>query len=477
MHVCFVTSEAVPFAKVGGLADVAGALPSALRALGHRATVVLPFYRGTDPRAHSLARRLTPLRVQVGPHDFTVEVLEGRLGTGVEVVLLRVPALFERERVYTADPDEALRFAVLCRGALEVLAERGHPVDVLHVHDWPTSLVPYYLARGFRERPALAGARTLLTVHNVAHQALLPREELRELGIDDADFHPGGVEFFGRINLLKTGLVFADRVSTVSPTYAAELGTTAGGQGLEGVIRALPRPVAGILNGIDPRTWNPASDLHLPHVFDPDALEGKFGCKMALQRRVGLAVRPSATIAVAVARLAAQKGLDLVADAVPRLLGGDVQLLVIGDGEPALREAFERLAREEPERMRALTVFDEPLAHLAYAGADLFLVPSRYEPCGLTQLIAMKYGAVPVARRTGGLADTVIDLDARLETGTGFVFDELNTAALVGAFQRAVAARADRPAWTRLIERLMRLDHSWERSARQYDELYRSIIA
>ncbi|MBI5489807.1 MAG: glycogen synthase [Deltaproteobacteria bacterium] len=477
MHVCFVSSEAVPFAKVGGLADVASALPAALRGLGHRVTLVLPFYRGTDPTARSLARRLAPMRVACGPHSFPVEVFEGRLGTGVDVVLLRVPTLFEREGIYTSDPDEALRFAVLCRGALEVLAEREAPVDVVHAHDWPAALVPYYLARGMRERPALAKARALFTVHNVAHQPLLGPEKMAELGIDPADFHPDGVEFWGKVNLLKVGMKYADRVSTVSPTYAAEIATATGGCGLDGVVRSLARPVAGILNGIDPHAWNPAGDPHLPHAFGPDSLEGKFGCKMALQRRVGLPIRPNTTLAVAVARLVPQKGLDLVAAAAPRLLSGDVQLLVVGDGAPPIVEAFERLAREEPERVKLVDGFDEERAHLAYAGGDLFLLPSRYEPCGLTQLIAMRYGTVPVARRTGGLADTVIDLDNRLETGTGFVFDEADSAALFGAFQRALSARADRAAWMSLLERLMRLDHSWERSARMYDELYRTMVA
>ena len=323
----------------------------------------------------------------------------------------------------------------------------------------------------------LAHARSLFTVHNVAHQPQVARESMAELGIHEADFHADGAEFWGKVNLLKVGMVYADRVSTVSPTYAAEIATPAGGCGLDGVVRSLARPVAGILNGIDPHMWNPATDPHLPHAFGPDSMEGKFGCKMALQRRVGLPIRPTTTLAVAVARLVPQKGLDLLAAAAPRLLAGDVQVLVVGDGAPDIVEAFRRLSREEPERVRLADGFDEALAHLAYAGADLFLVPSRYEPCGLTQLIAMRYGAVPVARRTGGLADTVIDLDAHLETGTGFVFDEPDGAALLGAFQRAVAARADRPAWMGLLERLTRLDHSWERSARIYEEMYRSMIA
>jgi starch synthase len=415
--------------------------------------------------------------VPLGPGTFDIEVFEGRLGNGVNVLLVRHPALFERERVYTGDPDEALRFAVLSRAALEVLAERGERVDVLHAHDWPTALVPYYLARYGRERPALAGAKTVFTVHNIAHQQYLPPEAMGPLGIRPEDFHPGGVEFYGKINVLKAGLVYADRVTAVSPTYASEIATPEGGHGLEGVVRALPSPLVGILNGIDVDVWNPAADTHLPHPFDPDEIQGKFGCKMALQRRLDLPIRPSTTVAVAVARLAPQKGLDLVAAAAPRLLGSDLQLVVLGDGEPAEREPFEALAREEPNRVRLVAAFDESLARLAYAGSDLFLAPSRFEPCGLTPMIAMRYGTVPVARRTGGLADLVVDLDARLETGTGFAFSNPDPAELTGAVQRAVAARADRAAWMRLVERLMRLDHSWSVPARRYEELYQAIVA
>jgi len=475
MHVCFVAPEAVPFAKVGGLADVVGALPAALRALGHRVTLLLPFHGGINPRAHSLARRLSPLPVTLGPAAWPVELWEARLGTGVEVVLLRVPALFDDRPIYSGGPDDPPRYAVFCRAALEVLADRGVPVDVLHVHDWPAALVPYYLARGLRERPALAGARVLLTIHNIAHQPLIEPQQGEALGLHPDDFHPGGFEFYGRINPLKAGILWADRVTTVSPSYAAEIRTPEGGHGLDGVLRALPQPLVGILNALDTQLWNPATDPHLPHPFSADAPEGKAGCKLALQRRLGLEPRPAATLAAVVARLAPQKGIDLVAAVAPQLAAADVQLVVVGDGDEALRAEFERLAAAEPGRLRLVTGFAESTARLAFAGSDLFLVPSRYEPCGLTQRIALRYGSVPVARRTGGLADTVLDLDARLETGTGFTFDPLDPAALLAAVQRAVAARADRTAWTRLVRRLMRLDHSWDTAARQYEELYRSL--
>jgi len=269
--------------------------------------------------------------------------------------------------------------------------------------------------------------------------------------------------------------VWADRVSTVSPGYAAELLTPDGGYGLDGLLRSRRYSVVGILNALDPLVWNPGTDPHLPHAFSAAEPEGKAGCKLALQRRLGLEQRPAATLAAVVARLAPQKGIDLVAAIAPQLAAADVQLVVVGDGDAALCAEFGRLAEAEPGRVRLVTGFEEPTARLVYAGSDLFLVPSRYEPCGLTQLIAMRYGAVPVARRTGGLADTVLDVDARLETGTGFTFDPIDPGALLGAVQRAVAARADRPAWARLVRRLMQLDYSWDVAARQYDELYRTL--
>ena len=477
MHICFVSSEAVPFVKVGGLADVVGSLPPAVRALGHRVTLVLPFYRGTRPGDFSLARRLTPVRVPAAGGPIDVEVFEGRLGSGVHAVLLRRPDLFEREDVYTSDPDEVLRFAALARAALAVMAERGEPVDLFHCHDWQTALLPYYLRRHRAQMPALARARTLLTIHNIAHQPLAEPDRLEALGIEPSDFHPEGVEFYGRVSLLKAGIVFADRVSTVSPTYAREIATPEGGCGLDGVLRALRRPPAGILNGIDADLWNPATDAALPHAFDADRLEGRFGNKMALQDRLGLPVRPSATVAGIVARFVPQKGLDLVVAAAPRLLACDLQVVVLGDGDPAIREAIERLAREEPTRVGVVVGRDDALARLVFAGSDLFLVPSAFEPCGLTQMIAMRYGSVPVARATGGLIDTVIDIDARLETGTGFLFGPPDPSALVGAVQRAVAARADRAGWTSVVERILRADHSWGVSARRYDDLYREITA
>ncbi len=474
MHICFVASEGVPFAKVGGLADVVGSLPAALRALGHRVTVVLPFYRGID-RAQSFARRLSAAPVPLGGAAFDVEVFEGRLGSGVEVVLLRRPDLFERDRVYTSDPDEALRFAVLSRAAPAVMAERGDVVDVFHCHDWQTALVPYYLRRLPRPGP-LKGARTLLTIHNMAHQMLVGPDEMGALGIDAADFHPGGVEFYGKANLLKAGIVSADRVSTVSPTYAGEITTPDGGHGLDGVLRALPEPPIGILNGIDPDLWNPATDPHVPHRYDIESPEGRFGNKMALQHRLDLPIRPKATLAAAVARLVPQKGLDLVAAAAPMLLACDLQIVVIGDGDPAVLEPLERLARDEPERVRMAAVQDDALARLAYAGSDLFLAPSRFEPCGLTQMIAMRYGSAPVVRATGGLVDTVVDVDARMETGTGFVFHDADPADLARAVRRAVGVRAAGPTWAALVERVMRVDHSWGISALRYEALYRSMV-
>lgn len=475
MHVCFLASEAVPFVKVGGLADVAGALPAALRTLGHRVTLLLPFYRGIDPAARSLARRLARVPVGLGPETLEVEVFEGRLGSGVEAILLGQSRLFDRERIYGDDPDEPLRFAFFCRAALSVLAERGEPVDVLHLHDWQAALAAYLRVRHHGASPALRDTRSILTLHNVAFQGLIRPDQLPAAGVAGSDFHPGAAEFYGQGNLLKLGMLFADRVTTVSTSYAAEILTPEGGFGLDGVLRSLPAPLLAIRNGIDTDQWNPATDPRLPHPFGPDAPEGRFGCRMALQQRLGLPARPEVLLAAAVARLTPQKGLDLVAAAAPRILSDDVQLVILGDGPEETRAPLAALAEAAPHQVRVISGFDEGLARLAYAAADLFLVPSRFEPCGLTQMIAMRYGAVPVARATGGLADTVIDLDAELSTGSGFVFHEATPDAFAAAFLRARAARSDRARWQAMVARLMQIDVSWDVPARRYDALYRLV--
>jgi starch synthase len=476
MRICFIASEAVPFAKVGGLADVAGALPAALRRLGQDPLLIVPCHAGTDPAARSLARRLSPMPATLGGETLSFEVFEGRLGSGVDVVLLRQPALFDRESVYTDSPDEVRRFAFFCRAALELLARRDDAFDVVHVHDWQTATVPYHLGRRYRDRPALARARSVLTLHNLAFQGLVAPEALASLDIPLEDFHPGMAEFYGRANLLKLGLVSADRVTTVSPGYAAEILTPEGGHGLDGVLRSLPRPPTSILNGIDASAWNPGTDALLPHRFDAEAPEGRFGCKMALQQRLGLPVRPAATLAAVVARITPQKGLDRVVEAAPQLLPLDVQLVIVGRGTEEDVAPLERLAREEPDRVRLVDGGDEAMARLAYAGSDVFLAPSRFEPCGLSPLIAMRYGSVPVVHRTGGLADSVVDVDSAGETGTGFVFDEPSAAGLVSAVRRAVGLRRDRAAWESLVDRIMRRDVSWDVPARRYLALYEELV-
>jgi len=469
MHVVFVAAEMVPFSKVGGLADVVGSLSAALAQQRHRVTVVLPMVQGIDPQAYSLSRRLLPIAVSLGGAVHHVEVYEGRLPSGAEVRLLRCDPMFVRAEVYTQDGDEPIRWALLSKAALALLAQDGDGVDIVHVHDWHTALIPYYLKQGIVTAPC---SRTVLTIHNLHHQGVFGREYVDRLDLRWDHFNPEGFEFFGKINVLKAGLLSASRTTTVSPTYAREILDAEQGVGLDGVLRALRPPVKGILNGVDVETWNPTTDMRLAARFSPDDPSGKAECKRSLEEDLGLPARPGAPLVGMVTRLVPQKGVDLVLGMAPRLLRSDVQLAVVGTGDRDLEEGLTRLVQRYPDKVAYSHVYDDRLSHRFFAGCDMILVPSRFEPCGLTQLIAMRYGAVPVVRRTGGLADTVVDLDRNLETGNGFVFHRVDAVDLLGAILRGVASHASRSEWVDLVRRVMRTDVSWDRSARQYVALY-----
>ena len=475
MHVVFASAEMFPFSKVGGLADVVGSLGSALVAAGRKVTQFIPMTGKMDPASLSLSRRLTPVRVWMGGRDFEVDVFERRLASGVEVRVLREPGLLLRDQVYCDSADEPLRWGLFARAVLAVLANEGEVVDVIHAHDWHAALVPYHLRRTADRPAALENAACVLTIHNIEHQGQCSPDLIGPLGLDPADFTPACLEFYGRLNVLKAGIVTSDRVTTVSRTYAKEILGSAGGFGLDGVLGSLPAEVVGITNGIDTDTWDPTVDPRIEARYSDRYLEGKGRCKAALQAELGLPVRPASPLIAMVARLVHQKGVDLLVEASPRLLRSDVQLIVLGIGDPALERSLETLAGRFPDKVAFRRGLDEGLSHRAFAGCDMIVVPSRFEPCGLTQMIAMRYGAVPVARRTGGLADTVVDLDPRLETGNGFVFGEAGAVPLLGAMLRGVVAMSDREGWLALAGRLMRLDFSWRRSCARYAALYDSV--
>jgi len=473
MRILQVASEAVPLCKTGGLADVVTALATALQRGGDEVVVLLPAYPGVSERADARPHLELGDPLGCGP----TRLLAGRLpGSDVAAWLVECDPLYARAGgPYLGPdgrdhPDNHLRFGLLARvaailGAHGVLV--GAPFDIVHVHDWQAGLVPGYLAWWGGTRPP-----TVITVHNLHFAGRFDPSVMAALAIPPSAYAIEGIEFYGSASFLKAGLYYADRITTVSPTYATEIRTPAGGEGFDGLLRSRAASLHGILNGIDTKLWDPARDPHLPVKFDVHDLALKDHVKLALQSELGLVLDAGAPLFGMVGRLAWQKGIDLLLAAIPRLLARGGQLAVLGSGDDALEAALQRAAEQHPGRIAYRWGYDDPLAHRIVAGADAFVMPSRYEPCGLTQLYAMRYGTVPVVRRTGGLADTVIDLDSHPSTGTGLSFDPPTGTALGDAIDRAVSAWTDKPRWHALQRRGMAQDFGWERGAAAYRDVY-----
>jgi starch synthase len=484
MEILFVTTELAPFVKVGGLADVAAALPKALRSLGHKVTIVAPRFPAFEAGGLLVARRLTPMKFTLGDRTFDVTVFDGRLASQVDLVLVDTPGLFDRGSVYGEGgedyADNAVRFAVLSRASAELArqrAEAGAPFDIVHCHDWPAALVPAFLKKLAIETPALAATRSVLTIHNVAHQGVFSKETVPTIGFGWDDFTIDGLEFYGSANLLKHGLLNADAVTTVSPTYAREIQTPEGGMRLDGVLASRGESLVGILNGVDYSVWNPATDSALAARYDAEDTSNRARCRGALQREIGLPLDSHVPIIASIGRLVPQKGADIVAAAIaPLLRGTDAQIIIAGEGDSTIAKKIENAVEKSHGRAIFARAASEPLVHRIFAAADFVLVPSRFEPCGLVQMYAQRYGALPIARATGGLVDTIVDCDAALETGTGFLFEGESADELVGATERAISARVS-TRWPALVRRVMRLDRGWERPARHYEQLFKSVIA
>lgn len=477
LKVLFVSPEVDPFVKVGGLADMAGALPREVAALGHETRVVCPLY-GSTQRRGAWNARLEPLGVEVGPETLWARTWETTLPGGrVPAYFIEHDGFFGRPEVYSEAPDNAFRFAFFCRAALALCERLGWIPDVVHAHDWTTGLVPVMLNTSLRSTP-LGRVATVFTIHNLEHQGLAPRSLLDFARVPAAEFRPDSLESHGSANLMKGGLYHASKVTTVSPTYAQEIRTRDGGCGLDPVLRFRAADLIGILNGIDAAAWDPATDPSLPANYSAADLNGKAACKAALQRRLGLAVDPHIAVYGVVARLVPQKGLDLLGEALGHIVSRmHVQFALLGSGDRATEEAFRQAAARHPGRIGVQIGFDGGLSRLVQAGSDLFVMPSRAEPCGLTQMYAQRYGAVPIVRATGGLVDTVSNYVEGGEAGTGFVFRDANSGALYQAIGRACATYYDRPAEFRALQRRgMAQDFSWARSAPQYVAAYRWAI-
>ena len=483
MRILFVASEVVPFAKTGGLADVAGALPKALAQLGHDVRIIMPRYRAVNLRRFHLTKVSDHVAVPVGARTIEATVYEAVVpNTSIRVYFVDQPTLFDRDGLYQDErgdfPDNLERFSFFAQATLKVIPQLGWKPEIVHCHDWQTALVCAHLALTASTDRFWQSTRTVLTIHNLAYQGLFPAETFALTNLPPQAFSIEGLEFYGKVNCLKGGLVYADCLTTVSPTYATEIQSSEFGCGLEGVLVARRADVVGILNGIDPDEWNPKTDPHLSAHYGPDELAGKSLCKLSLQRHQRLGERHGLLIGM-IQRLAEQKGIDIFVEAAEALMGLPVQIVILGTGDPKYHAQLEALAAKFPERLAVNLTFDNALAHQIEAGCDAFLMPSRFEPCGLNQMYSMRYGTVPLVRRVGGLADTVIDVSPdtlKTKAATGFVFGDYSAKALLGTVKRAVAAFGDHALWKHVVQRGMQQDFSWTRSARDYVAVYQRAL-
>lgn len=478
--VCLLSSEIVPYAKTGGLADVAGALVRNLGAIGYNVRAFMPLYPGVRRHGGGLQPVLGAQRMKlsIDATEYGFSLMSANYpGSDTPVYFVDCPALFERGSLYTNDPDEHRRFLLFTRAALEGCRLLGFAADIFHCNDWHTAFLPLYLKSLYRSDALFAHARSLLTIHNIGYQGVMPASAAADLnlGTAQASLDQGDLTR-GVINSLKTGIKHADRVSTVSPTYAREIRDTPLGMGLQEALRERADDVAGILNGVDYQEWDPKIDPHLSAHFTPQDLRGKLVNKETLIAALQLKVAASQPLVGMVTRLTGQKGIDILFDSLPALLNArEFGLAVLGSGERKYSAFFEDLARRFPGRVSYRSGFDEPLAHLIEAGSDIFLMPSRYEPCGLNQMYSLRYGTIPIVRNTGGLADSVQHFDPGTGRGTGCVFNDYDAPAVLWAVNTVLDWYAEPRSWAPLMQNAMAKDYSWTRQIKEYDLLYQGL--
>ncbi len=481
VRICAVASEVAPFAKTGGLADVAAALTKYLHAHGHDVRLFMPLYGAIDRERFALtpAPRLTGLALSIGVHHYQYSVFTAVLpGSQAQVYLIDCPPLYAREALYTDAPDEHLRFLALTRIAIECCQHLGFSPQILHCHDWHAGFGPLLLRALYSWDQLFANTRTVLTIHNIGYQGEFPAAAIADLGLGDNAYllHQDDLRA-GRINALKHGCMYADAITTVSPTYAAEIRTPEYGMGLEGVLRGRSSALVGILNGVDYDEWDPRNDPHLGTHYDATQLPVKAALKEKFLARMGLQAGPGTALAGVVTRLATQKGVELIVAALPQLLAQrDLVFVALGAGEPRYEQALRELARVWPGRIVFHQGYNEELAHWIEAASDMFLMPSQYEPCGLNQMYSLRYGTIPIVRRTGGLADSVQRYDPATGTGTGVVFAPFTSPALVTALETALDLYAQPAHWNRMMRNGMAQDFSWERQGGHYVALFERML-
>ncbi len=478
MKILFAASEAAPFAKTGGLADVAGSLPPAIASLGHEVQVVMPYYRQVSRQASNL-RHVATFPVPLGTWEERCDVLKGEMGRDTIVYFIKKDIYYDRPELYrttrTDYPDNAERFIFFSRAVLELCRALDYSPDIIHGNDWQTGLIPLYLKTQYRGYGVLNKTKTVFTVHNLGYQGIFWHWDMRLTGLGWGVFTPEGIEFWGKINFLKAGLIYSDIITTVSKTYSREIQTPEYGYGLEGVLVNRAGDLFGIVNGIDYRTWDPARDRSIAKTYSASRLAGKTLCRKALHALIQLPESDGPLIGM-VTRLADQKGLDILTEALPAIMSLGVQLVILGTGNEKYHRILSEAAGRYATKMRVLLRYDDSLAKSLYAGSDMFLMPSRYEPCGLGQMMALRYGTVPVVRKTGGLSDTVSDYNPKTGQGTGFLFEEYSASALIKCLRRALDVYGDTNTWKRLMRNGMKQDFSWERSAKEYVNVYRKAM-
>ena len=479
MKVLIASPEVFPFVKTGGLADVTGSLPKALNELGVETRVILPKHKGIEQLGFPMKYKGFKFSYPVSQYSVEGEIVE-TVYDGVTAYLVEKDDYYYRNYLYSTPDgdylDNAERFVFFAKSILEAIKTTGFIPDVLHCNDWETALAPVFLRTLYKDDPSLSRLATLFTIHNLGYQGLFWQYDMHLLNVGWEFFAPDYLEFYGKINFLKGGIVFSDIINTVSRKYSEEIQTPEFGHGLDGILRTRQNDLFGIVNGIDYEDWNPAKDKLIPYTYSTDDLSGKQMCKKELQKAFGLPQNPDVPLVATISRLAEQKGFDLIAEALEKMVSFGVQYAILGTGERKYHDLLQGLANRFPQSFALQIAYNNTLAHLIEAGADMYLMPSQYEPCGLNQLYSLKYGTVPIVRGVGGLEDTIIDYDAEPGRGTGFKFYPLTSEALLETVSRALAVYKDRKKWLDLVIRDMKSDFSWETSAKAYIDLYRRAI-
>ncbi|MDQ3194059.1 MAG: glycogen synthase GlgA [Bacteroidota bacterium] len=477
MKIAFVASECFPYVKTGGLGDVVGSLPNALAEEGNEVILFLPLYSGIKKEEHKLnfLTEFQDIPVRIGDKEVVFNLWYGSLpDSEVEVYFVDCPAYFHRQMPYTDDADEDERFILFQIAVFETLQRLKWSPDVIHCNDWQTSLVPVYMKTNYKWDKLFEKTTTLLSIHNIGYQGRFSSKSIHNAGISNSQYYPGGpYELDNTFCFLKAGILFSEIITTVSPTYAKEIQTDEFGAGMEGVLSIRKDDIYGVLNGIDTNIWNPKVDKFISHNYTKNKLANKIRCKKELLKEAGIKYNEDIPVIGIISRFAGQKGFDLMFPVINELMALDFQLIILGSGDDKTEKFFELLTANFPEKVNAYIGYNNKLAHWITAGSDIFLMPSKYEPCGLNQMYCLNYGTVPVVRKTGGLADTVKDSHDSGNKGNGFTFDDYTPYALYSTIERALDIFKDRKIWKEIMQRGMKEDFSWKQSAKEYMRLYR----